>query len=55
MSKLTNEEIEELAPIILDWIERGERLAEAYRGRFYLFRIGEWWADRPWRKFDETN
>jgi len=34
---------------LLEWHEEGEAImAQAGIG----FRLGEWWADRPWRKHD---
>lgn len=31
------------------WIEEGEFLAEFTGSRSVLFKLGCWWADRPWR------
>lgn len=32
-----------------EWISKGEAAMAASK-RSALFRLGEWWADRPWRK-----
>lgn len=32
------------------WAARGDSLFSRQAARFALFRLGLWWADRPWRK-----
>lgn len=39
----------ELAHSILLWIQEGEALMEK-QGFGVAFKVGVWWADRPWRK-----
>lgn len=42
-------EPEQLNQALLEWKEKGEAImAQAGIG----FRLGEWWADRPWRKHE---
>lgn len=33
------------------WMARGEQIVSEGR-LFWLFRLGYWWADRPWRRDD---
>lgn len=44
VKQITSEE----AQVILDWVKEGERIHNNLRWTF-LFRLGYWWADRPWR------
>lgn len=32
------------------WRDSGEQIINQLAGRGALFSLGEWWADRPWRK-----
>ena len=34
---------------LADWQAEGERLLDG-RGMGAMFRLGRWWADRPWRR-----
>lgn len=49
LAEYLTKRLTEDAALILAWQQEGERILEEGK-RSVMFRLGCWWADRPWRK-----